>query len=183
MSKFKDYLTLRYLIIGIPKYFSRLRIIFSVIYIFFYFFFSIYKISLNETGNLIYIAILLLTISASIFLTIYYLINRSICQGKHYKNTQSYLSILVNALKLLLLGSNIIVLISLDSTATVFDILALVFSSLYLIYIVLIALVNILFIIGRIINFKKYISLLRNKDLVNYVANDIRESIKAQNHT
>jgi hypothetical protein len=79
---------------------------------------------------------------------------------------------------LLFIGSNIIVLISVGNINEPADIIALVFSSIYLIYIVISTLINIIMIIVRMINLKKYLPLLKNKDIVEYVANDIRQSIK-----
>jgi hypothetical protein len=79
---------------------------------------------------------------------------------------------------LLFIGSNIIVLISVGNINEPANIIALVFSSIYLIYIVISTLINIIIIIVRMINLKKYLPLLKNKDIVEYVANDIRQSIK-----
>jgi uncharacterized membrane protein len=178
MSKIKDYLTLRYLIFGLPKYISKLHLAISIIYIFAYFFLSIYKIFIEDYNGWIYITILILTIVSALFLIIYYLTNRRNYQKKHLKNTQSYLSILVNILKLLFIGSNILVLISVGNINEPADIIALVFSSIYLIYIVISTIINMIMIIVRMINFKKYLPLIKNKDIVEYVANDIRQSIK-----
>jgi hypothetical protein len=79
---------------------------------------------------------------------------------------------------LLFIGSNIIVLISVGNINEPADIIALVFSSIYLIYIVINTIINIIMIVVRMINLKKYLPLIKNKDIVEYVANDIRQSIK-----
>jgi hypothetical protein len=79
---------------------------------------------------------------------------------------------------LLFIGSNIIVLISVGNINEPADIIALVFSSIYLIYIVINTIINIIMIVVRMINLKKYLPLIKDKDIVEYVANDIRQSIK-----
>jgi hypothetical protein len=79
---------------------------------------------------------------------------------------------------LLFIGSNIIVLISVGNINEPADIIALVFSSIYLIYIVISTIINIIMIVVRMINLKKYLPLIKDKDIVEYVANDIRQSIK-----
>jgi hypothetical protein len=178
MSKLKDNFTLRYLIFGLPKYISKIHMIFSFIYILAYFVLSLYKIFIENISDWIYITILLLTIISAFFLLIYYLINRQNYQKKHFKNTQSYLSILINVLKLLFIGSNILVLLSIDKTYDVSNMIALAFSSIYLLYIIISTVINVIMIIVRMINLKKYLPYIKNKEMVEYVATDIRKSIK-----
>ncbi len=183
MSKFSKYYVLRYLIFGMPKYYSKIRFVITAIYLVFYIIFSSYKILYNQSDFWAYKVILLLSIASAIFLIIYYFLNRRNYTKSILKDTQPYLSIMLNIFKIFFISSNIFVVISWNSTSlpTFYNIVALVFALIYLTFIIINILINVIKILTRVVNFKKYIPLLKNKELINYIANDIKDSIDNQN--
>lgn len=173
---------LRYLIFGMPRYYSKIRFIITAIYLVFYIVFSSYKILYNQSDFWAYKVILLLSIASAIFLFIYYLSNRRNYTKSILKDTQPYLSIMINIFKIFFLSSNIFVVISWNLTSpTFYNIVALVFAMIYLTFTIINILINIIKILIRLVNFKKYVPLLKNEELVNYIANDIKDSINKQN--
>lgn len=182
MSKLKDYFTLHYLVFGLPKYFSKMQMIISAIYILTYFFLSLYKIFVEDINSWIYLTILILTIFSAIILLIYSSINRQNYQTKHFKITQSYLSITANIFKMLFIGSNIIVLLSISNTFDFYIFIGLIFSSVYLAFIILSTITTVIKIVIRTINQKNHFPEIRNNQIVEYLANDIQESIRENNY-